>query len=159
MITAYTDGACRISNPGLCSCAWVLYDESVDGIRYTELSHDSRYLGHQFHTNNYAEYMGLHLLLEHLYTERLRNVIIYCDSELVVNQTLGNWDINQPKLRNYAAKAYGLLVQGCHVLKHIKGHNGNKGNERADELCNQTLDENMEKYYANTQNIIARPPA
>jgi ribonuclease HI len=111
-----------------------------------EIAFDTRYLGHQRHTNNYAEYQGLILLLEHLYRYSIRNVIIHSDSELVVNQTLGNWAINQDDLRGFAAKAYGLLTQGCHVLKHIKGHDGNTGNERADQLCNITLDENMEAY-------------
>ena len=151
--TAYCDGACRISNPGLCSCAWVLYEDGVEKV------HDSRYLGHQFHTNNYAEYQGLNLLLEWLYTYNIRNVVICCDSELVVNQTLGRWDINQADLQQFAAKAYGLIQQGCHVLKHVKGHDGNVGNERADELCNEVLDSHMEKYYADSKNILDRPTA
>lgn len=152
MRTAYTDGACRISNPGLCSCAWVIYENGI------EVAHDSHYLGHQFRTNNYAEYMGLLLLLEHLYTNNIRNVIIHCDSELVVNQTMGRWDINKPDLKNFAAKAYGLIMQGCHVLKHVKGHDGTVGNERADELCNEALNEKMEAYYASEE-FLNRPPA
>lgn len=151
-LTAYSDGACRISNPGLCSCAWVAYENGV------EMACDFRYLGHQFHTNNYAEYMGLNLLLEHLYTHNIRNVTIYSDSELVVNQTMGRWDINNKDLRPFAAKAYGLILQGGHTLKHVKGHDGNVGNERADELCNQALDEHMEAYYASKE-FLNRPPA
>lgn len=142
MITAYTDGACRISNPGLCSAAWVLYKDGV------EMGTDAKYLGPEFHTNNYAEYQGLILLLEFLYKQHTHNVIIHSDSELVVNQTLGKWEINQPDLKVLATKCYGLLVQGCHVLKHIKGHAGHKGNERADELCNAILDIHMEEYNA-----------
>ena len=134
MITAYTDGACRISNPGLCSCAFVLY--GMPGGEITQ----AKYLGPDLHTNNYAEYQGLILLLEWLYKRNIRNVIIHCDSELVVNQTLGNWSINQPGLKVLAAKCYGLLVQGYHVLKHCDGHSGIVGNERADALCNAILD-------------------
>lgn len=142
MKTAYVDGACRISNPGLCSCAWVYYEDGV------EKTYEAKYLGPVFHTNNYAEYQALITLLRWLYTFSVRNVVIHSDSELVVNQTLGKWDINQADLRGYAATCYGLLMQGCHVLKHIKGHDGTKGNERADELCNEVLDQNMEAYYA-----------
>jgi ribonuclease HI len=140
MITAYTDGACRVSNPGLCSCAFVLY-----GLPGGEVS-QAKYLGPELRSNNYAEYQGLVLLLEWLYAHSVRNVIIHCDSQLVVNQTLSKWEINQPDLKVLAAKCYGLLVQGCHVLKHIKGHDGNKGNERADELCNAVLDVHKEEY-------------
>lgn len=155
LLTAYTDGACRISNPGLCSCAWVLYDSSIQGQELCE----AKYLGPEFHTNNFAEYMGLVMLLEYLYTHSFRNVIIHSDSELVVNQVNQSWQINDEKLRKMAAKAYGLLVQGSHVLKHVKGHDKNKGNERADALCNAMLDIHMEEYYAHSKNILNRPTA
>ncbi len=140
MITAYTDGACRISNPGLCSCAWVL---SKDGVNIAE---GCRYLGHAFHTNNFAEYMGLVTLLEHLYTQEIRGVTIYSDSALVVNQVNQEWAINDADLRKMAAKAYGLLVLGKHTLVHVKGHSGVAGNERADELCNAVLDDKKDEY-------------
>ena len=142
MLTAYTDGACRGGNPGFTSCAWVMYDSKVPDQEFS----GSKYLGPERHTNNFAEYQGLILLLEHLYRSDIRNVIIHCDSELVINQTLGNWQINQPDLKVLAVKCYGLLTQGCHVLKHIKGHDGNKGNERADALCNAALDIHKEEY-------------
>jgi ribonuclease HI len=140
MLTAYCDGACRVSNPGICSCAFVIYKDEV------EVHTEGKYIGPEFHSNNFAEYQGLLLLLEYLYLHSIRNVVIHCDSELVVNQSLGKWDINQPDLKVLATKCYGLLVQGCHVLKHIKGHDGNKGNERADGLCNAMLDAHKEEY-------------
>jgi ribonuclease HI len=142
--TAYTDGAVRVSNPGVASCAWVLYDGD------TEVAFDSDYLGDHY-TNNFAEYMGLVFLLEYLYKHSIRNVIIHSDSELVVNQVNQNWTANDLNLRRAAANAYGLLTAGCHVLKHIKGHDGNKGNERADELCNQCLDAHKEEYEKSTE--------
>jgi len=142
MRTAYTDGACRLSNPGLCACAWVLYEDGVEKI------YDAHYLGPEFHTNNFAEYMGLISLLEFLYTFSIRNVTIYCDSLLIVNQVLRRWASNHHDMRVLSAKAYGLVQQGCHELKHIKGHEGFEGNERADQLCNLVLDEHMEEYYA-----------
>ena len=137
---AYTDGACRVSNPGICSCAFVLY--GLPGGEYSQV----KYLGPELRSNNFAEYQGLILLLEYLYAHSVRNVVIHTDSELVVNQTLGNWEVKQSDLKVLAAKCYGLLVRGCHVLKHIKGHDGNKGNERADGLCNAMLDAHKEEY-------------
>lgn len=138
--TAYTDGACRGGNPGFTSCAWVLYAGEDEG------TFGGRYLGPERHTNNYAEYMGLILLLEHLYLHSTRNVIIHSDSELVVNQVNQSWQINQEDLRKMATKAYGLLVAGCHVLKHVKGHYECKGNIRADQICNELLDQHKEEY-------------
>jgi probable phosphoglycerate mutase len=137
---AYCDGACRVSNPGICSCAFVIYKDEV------EVHTEGKYIGPELRSNNFAEYQGLILLLEYLYLHNIRNVIIYSDSELVVNQTLGKCEVKQPDLKVLAAKCYGLLVRGCHVLKHIKGHDGNKGNERADELCNAMLDAHKEEY-------------
>ena len=113
---------------------------------YKELASGAKYLGPERHSNNYAEYKGLLELLQELYNRNWRNVFIYTDSELVLNQTLGNWKINQPDLKVLAASCYGLLVQGCHVLKHCDGHSGVLGNERADQLCNQVLDEHKEDY-------------
>jgi ribonuclease HI len=144
MITAYVDGACRGGNPGFTSCAWVLYDSQAKDADYELFQ--AQYLGPERHTNNFSEYHALILLLEYLYIHNYRNVIIHSDSELVVNQTLGKWVINQEELRSYATKCYGLIVRGCHVLKHIKGHDGNKGNERADALCNEILDAHKEEY-------------
>jgi ribonuclease HI len=140
MIEAYTDGACRGGNPGFCSCAWILYNGNTPG-RY-----NGYYLGPERHTNNYAEYMGLITLLEVLCHNHIRNVIIHCDSLLVVNQVNDVWDVNEQALIPLWVKAYGLLIHGCHVLKHVKGHDGNPGNEAVDRLCNDVLDQHKEDY-------------
>lgn len=137
---AYTDGACRRSNPGVCSCAWVLYDGE------TTVAEGGFYLGHQLHTNNFAEYMGLIHLLEYLYVNKITGVTIHCDSKLVVNQVNQSWEINSDELRKLASQAFGVLTVGRHTLVHIKGHDGIKGNERADELCNKILDDNIGAY-------------
>jgi len=135
MIEAYTDGACR---SGQCSCAWVLRGSKMD-------THESRYLGPELHTNNYAEYMGLLDLLRFLYASNLRNVIIYSDSQLVVRQVTQVYETHEDELRPLMIRAYGLLTRGCHVLKHVKGHDGNPGNEEADRLCNVILDEEAQR--------------
>ena len=135
MLTAFTDGAVRVSNPGVASCAWVMYNEKGE-----HLHSESHYLGPELHSNNFAEYQGVIRCFEWLYTHSTRNVIIYCDSKLVVEQVNQRWDVNSDELRPLMSKAYGLLVQGAHVLKHCKGHDGVIGNEKADELCNQELD-------------------
>jgi ribonuclease HI len=65
--------------------------------------------------------------------------MIYSDSWIVVaqvNQACATYE----KLKPLMTKAYGLLMQGCHVLKQVKGHAGVEGNEEADRLCNEILD-------------------
>ena len=134
MITAYTDGACRVSNPGLCSCAFVIYD----------------YLGTEIfcqagdlpglNTNNYSEYMGMLNALMYLDNHKLHDVTIFCDSKLVVNQINGQWACLKPDLLPLRNRAQLLMLRGRHIIQHIDGHAGHVGNERADELCNDTLD-------------------
>jgi ribonuclease HI len=137
---AYCDGACRVSNPGLCSCGWVLLDEKGDVVDWK-----GYFLGHG-HTNNFAEYMGLVYLLEYLYSHEIKGVKIYSDSALVVNQVNQSWQTNNPDLKNLNMKAYGLILAGSHILAHVKGHSGSAGNEMADKICNDILDHNEEFY-------------
>jgi ribonuclease HI len=137
ILTAFTDGAVRAGNPGTASCAWVLYEDTKESAR------EGRYLGPEKRTNNYAEYSGLIGLLEYLYKHKIKNVNIYSDSKLVVEQVSDRWDVSEPSLLPMWRLAYGLLQQGEHSLYHIKGHDGNEGNERADKLCNEVLDAAM----------------
>ena len=133
MITAYTDGACRQSNPGLCACAWVVYDEE-------EIAHEGNYLGPELHSNNFAEYMGVIDLLEFL-RDTFEGVAIYCDSKLVVNQINSQWACLKPDLLPLRNRAQLLMLRGRHTIQHIDGHAGHVGNERADFLCNDVLDQ------------------
>jgi ribonuclease HI len=129
----YVDGACRKGNPGVCSCAWVLYKDGL------ECARAGYFLGPELHTNNFSEYQALIFALEYLHTSNIRNVMIYSDSWIVVaqvNQACATYE----KLKPLMTKAYGLLTQGCHVLKQVKGHAGVEGNEEADRLCNSVLD-------------------
>ena len=134
MLTAYCDGACRVSNPGQTSAAWVLYDGGIEIAAY------GLYLGPMLHTNNYAEFWGLILLLSNLECTGIGGVTIYCDSQLVVNQVNIEWAIKNIDNAYLAYQAYAMLVRGRHKLIHVKGHDGNKGNERADQLANEALD-------------------
>jgi ribonuclease HI len=138
MIEAYCDGACRVSNPGITSCAWVVYE----GER--EVKHQAYFLGPELHTNNYAEFQGLIKLLEHLHSAHIKDVVIYCDSALVVNTVNGIWTPNKPDISKMCAYATGLMTVGYHRLIHIKGHDGIAGNEEADRLCNEELDRQEE---------------
>jgi ribonuclease HI len=143
-ITAYTDGANRVSKPGMASCAWMI--NLPGGHRVSQ----GYFLGPEPHTNNYAEYHGLLYLLRHLYDKMYTGVLIHCDSKLVVEQVNRRWEIKHQELAPYAHEAYGLLMQGYHKLIHVRGHGGNEnatdneGNDYVDKLCNQVLDQQGE---------------
>lgn len=132
-IKAYTDGACRVSNPGICSAAFVVYDDGV------EIAHEGIYLGPEVHTNNFAEYQGLLALLNWALANDQTDMRIFCDSKLVVCQVNGEWN-TRDELAPLTRRAQVLLLRGSHTLAHIRGHQGILGNERADQLCNSVLD-------------------
>lgn len=136
---AYTDGACRVSNPGQCSAAFVVFQEDNNGPKYAQ----SKYLGPELHTNNYAEYQAVLMLLRWAQENYIEGLDIYCDSKLVVNQVMGTWGVNSEELKPYYLEAYSLRVRGHHVLHHIKGHSGDPGNEFVDRLCNEVLDKEL----------------
>ena len=70
---------------------------------------------------------------------------IFCDSKLVVEQTKGNWKVNEASLLPFQREAHALLVRGGHTLTHIRGHQGDPGNEYVDRLCNEVLDAEFER--------------
>lgn len=147
MIKAYTDGACRISNPGLCSAAFVVYgEENVH-------NHKQGRVLPGLNTNNIAEYTALIDLLQWADKNTVRNIVIHCDSKLVVEQVNRRWDCLKPELKGLCSLAYGLLVRGGHMLKHVKGHSGVVGNEAVDALCNELLDE----YQKNKESVLEKP--
>lgn len=140
MKTAYVDGACRISNPGLAASSWILYDEGLREIDSEAFIHPG------LNTNNFSEYMALLSFLLRADKDGWKNVMIYSDSSLVVNQCTGGWAVSS-KFANFANTASALLIRGSHTLKHMRGHEKDprkglhRGNSRADELCNEVLDE------------------
>jgi len=105
------------------------------------------FLGPELHTNNYAEYQGLLRLLRWLHECELTDVLIHCDSMLVVEQVNGRWDVKHKELLPFVNEAYGLLTAGHHRLVHVRGHGknanatDNEGNDFVDKLCNQVLDQ------------------
>jgi ribonuclease HI len=143
---AFTDGACRVSNPGVCSCAFAVFDKDKNVV-----DSGSRYLGPDLHSNNYAEYMGLLDLLKWAREVGETCLEIYCDSKLVVEQSNNRWAVNEPSLRAYRDAAYTELLNCGHKLYHMRGHSkdpgnpNNFGNEYVDALCNDALDKEMMK--------------
>lgn len=135
-LIAYCDGGSR-GNPGPSACAWAIYQGD-------ELLHTgSEFLGNQ--TNNVAEYKGLIRLLEFLHGRAFPDgkplrVLIFCDSQLAVNQVNDAWKINNEDLKPLCAYAQGLRAKGQHTLQYCSGHDGIVGNELCDQLVNEVLD-------------------
>jgi ribonuclease HI len=125
----YFDGACR-GNPGPAAIGWVIV--TGDGIA----TEGSKTIGRA--TNNQAEYEALTQALRVASEYGFDTVEIRGDSELIVKQVRGEYDTNDPELREYRVTARELLTEFddwslTHVPREI--------NERADQLANDALDD------------------
>ena len=125
----YFDGASR-GNPGPAAVGWVIV--SSDGV----VAESGETVGQR--TNNQAEYEALLRALRAARDLGLDEVDIRGDSQLVVKQLRGEWDTNDPELREKRVTARELLRSFDrwdveHVPREI--------NERADDLANEALDD------------------
>jgi len=92
----YTDGASR-GNPGPAAIGYSIYDSGGNLIEK-----DARTIGR--HTNNEAEYEAILWGIEKLRERSCGMVRVFSDSELVVRQTSGAYDVNSDRLRIYAQR-------------------------------------------------------
>jgi len=124
----YFDGAAR-GNPGPAAVGWVVV--SGDGI----VAEGGERIGDT--TNNRAEYEALVRALEAAGDYGFDRVDVRGDSELIVRQVRGEYDVNEPALREYRVRVRELLerFEGW-SLEHVP----REINERADQLANEALD-------------------
>jgi len=114
----YTDGASK-GNPGPAGWAFVIGDELHSGSLECQ-------------TNNYAELYAIFQAVAH--AQPASSIRILTDSMCCINWLTGRWRCHQPQ----AAKLLELIhflkeAKDLHcTIKHIRGHSGDPGNERAD---------------------------
>ena len=139
LINIYTDGACR-GNPGPGGWGAILtcdnYKKEIKGFS-------------QLTTNNIMELTAVIESLKIL--KHPSKIIITTDSTYVKNgitEWIHNWKLKGWKTANKKPVKNKQLWQKLDKLsknheikwKWVKGHTGHKGNERADELANQGID-------------------
>jgi ribonuclease HI len=125
-----TDGASR-GNPGPAAAGIVI--EQGDG---TILAQLGQYLGEM--PNNQAEYRALILGLRLVTDRRPAAVDVYMDSELVVRQMTGVYQVRDATLQQLYREAMALVK----VLPHVTfTHVRRAQNALADRLANQALNE------------------
>lgn len=126
-VTAYFDGASR-GNPGPAAIGWVLTTD--DGI----LTEGSDTIGHA--TNNQAEYKALLRALSTAADYGFDRITIHGDSELVLKQLTGGYDVTDPTLKEYRVAARDQLTAfDAWTTAHVP----REANERADSLANDAL--------------------
>ncbi|MEZ3116616.1 ribonuclease HI [Halobaculum sp. MBLA0147] len=125
----YFDGASR-GNPGPAAVGWAIV--TADGI----VAEGGERIGTA--TNNRAEYEALIRALEAAADYGLDEVDARGDSQLIVRQVRGEWDANDPDLRERRVRVRELLEQFDRwSLEHVP----RELNERADERANEALDD------------------
>lgn len=127
----WIDGASR-GNPGE-SGAGVVIEES-DGCVVDEIS---EYLGDNL-TNNQSEYFALINALEFCVNQGFNEVRIFSDSELLVKQMNGEYDVNSENILNLYEKARSLESKFSEIeYNHVPRNE----NEAADSLANKAIEE------------------
>lgn len=128
MYTLYFDGCCK-NNPGKGGAGAVLYENDV------EIWCSSVYLGDRV-TNNIAEYNGLLIGLNAAIEKGITELIVKGDSQLVIQQVTGKYQVKSEHLKELNTKVKELekkfnKIEYYHVYR--------KDNARADYLSNQSL--------------------
>jgi len=127
-ITVYVDGASR-GNPGHAGIGIVIVDKRGNLIK--ELSD---YIGET--TNNIAEYTALLTALKEVREMGYDDVEVVSDSELMVKQINGEYEVKNLGLKK-------LYDQAKEIIKELKSfsirHVRRSENKRADELANQGI--------------------
>ncbi|MDQ7089182.1 MAG: ribonuclease HI [Methylococcales bacterium] len=138
-VIIYTDGACK-GNPGKGGWgAWLQYK-----------THEKELYGGEANTtNNRMELMAAIQALETLTKPCV--VELYTDSVYLkdgINKWISNWKkrgwktANKQPVKNEDLWRRLDAARESHEVswKWVKGHSGNKGNEKADELANKGVD-------------------
>lgn len=125
----YFDGGSR-GNPGPAAVGYVIL--TGDGI----VAEGSATIGRA--TNNQAEYEALVHALEVAADHGFDDIHVRGDSQLIVKQVRGEWDTNDPELREYRVRVHELLRRfDDWRLEHVP----REINSRADQLVNDALDD------------------
>src|SRR6202041_2206998 len=133
-INAHCDGGAR-GNPGPAGFGALIRDDHG-----TVLAELSEFLG--MRTNNYAEYSGLLGCLQYAVDHHHPRLRVVSDSELMVKQIQGKYQVKSPDLKPLYEEAKRRIAkleafEITHALRHK--------NKDADRLANEAMDRGMRR--------------
>ncbi len=132
-IYLYVDGASR-GNPGLGGAGAYLIDEEGH-----EIFRLRKYLGTV--TNNIAEYSALLLGLKEAHKRKLKEISVFSDSELLVRQIHGFYQVKNVILKKKHEEVMKILKSFKYTISHVR----REKNKVADQLANEAIDYALEK--------------
>ena len=144
-LTIYTDGAAR-GNPGPAAYAFIIEGGG-------QVIEEKARLGAT--TNNVAEYTALVKALEKAAQIGGRRLIVNSDSELLVKQMNGEYRVKSHDLSPLYEQARRLARQFDHVSFRFIPRSQNS---RADQLCNDALDEGRVRPRGGLRGPLSQAP-
>jgi ribonuclease HI len=140
------DGAARHNPRGPAGCGWVVSVEDAFGTMI--LGEGKRFLGVGV-SNNQAEYEGLIAGLKYCLKEGIvcDELIIRGDSQIVIEQMKGTYQVRSERIRPLYDKAECLLdIMEEYVDNIMFEHVSQSVNSRADGWANRAIDERLYQY-------------
>src|ERR1041384_8115291 len=123
-LEAYIDGGSR-GNPG----------EAGIGVHFPGVVRIAEYLGTG--TNNFAEYSALLTALRYAVFARCEELHVYADSELVVKQIQGEYQVKNENIRPlYQSAQRWIQLIPRFSISHVR----REFNKEADKLANLAMD-------------------
>ncbi len=132
-LRVFSDGASR-GNPGPAGAGAVLVLASGEVVERLGL-----FLGTQ--TNNHAEYMGALLGLRRARALGAEEVELVADSQLLIRQLSGRYQVKSATLRPLYEEAQTLLAS---FRRHRLTHLPREENREADAMSNRAIDERLD---------------
>ena len=140
-LEAYVDGGSR-GNPG----------EAGLGVYMPGFVRIAEYLG--IATNNIAEYSALICAVRCAVFSHCKELAVYADSELVVKQILGEYQVRNEGIRplyDSAQRWIGLIPRFS--IQHVR----REKNKEADKLANLAMDKHRNFVTWDTETLPPRP--
>lgn len=133
-VIAYTDGASR-GNPGHAGIGILIVDEKGNVIKEI-----SEYIGET--TNNIAEYTAFVTALKEAIEMNFDEIEVISDSELMVKQINGEYQVKNQGLKPLYTEARELLREfKNYTVRHVR----REYNKKADDLANLGIDEALDE--------------
>lgn len=138
------DGAARRNPHGPAGCGWVVYKLGHYGQNDSIVREGKWYLGEGV-SNNQAEYQGLIEGLQYCLDAKIEcdELIIRGDSQIVIEQMKGTYQVRSDRIRPLHDKAMNLhdLLRQLFADNIVFQHVSRDENTRADGLANRAIDQ------------------